>query len=220
MRVVNPLDQDDRLERSIHDTLGVVDATFDATDPVALARSFVTALQRAALHPGASGPALLRFGAGLALAGAGLGARLVGVCLPEAATADPRDGRSRSRAWGENPFFHALLESYLLTERLLVELVNAAGLEPPAGPKAEFAAQLVADALAPTNFLPTNPEALVRAFETGGASVVRGARNLVHDLTENGGWPRQVDRDAFRVGENLAVTPGKVVFRNELIEVL
>ena len=74
--------------------------------------------------------------------------------------------------------------------------------------------------MAPTNFLPTNPAALVRAFETAGGSLLRGARNFVHDVVENKGWPSQVDRGAFRVGENLAVTPGKVVYRNELIEVL
>ena len=98
--------------------------------------------------------------------------------------------------------------------------MHAAQLEGPAGPKAEFAAQLLCDALAPTNFLPTNPVALVRAFETAGGSLVGGARNFLHDVVENHGWPSQVDRGAFEVGENLAVTPGKVVFRNELIELL
>ena len=62
------------------------------------------------------------------------------------------------------------------------ELVHAAELEAPPAPKAEFAAQLLCDALAPTNFLPTNPVALVRAFETAGGSVVGGARNFLHDV--------------------------------------
>ena len=68
------------------------------------------------------------------------------------------------------------------------------------------------DALAPTNFLLTNPAALKRAFETGGASVVRGARNFLDDLLTNGGMPRQVDTRPFELGVNLAATPGKVVF--------
>ena len=144
----------------------------------------------------------------------------MGIRLPEVATTDPKDARFRARAWNDNLVFHALLESYLLTERLLRELVHSAHLEGPAAPKAAFAAQLLSDAMAPTNFLPTNPAALVRAFETGGGSLLRGARNFVHDLVKNRGWPSQVDREAFRVGENLAITPGKVVFRNELIEVL
>src|SRR6185295_9205409 len=124
------------------------------------------------------------------------GARFVGIKLPDAAATDPKDARFRGRAWQDNPFFHAMLESYLLTERLLRELVHAAQLEAPAGPKAEFAAQLLMDALAPTNFLPTTPAALVRAFETAGGSVVGGLRNFLHDLVENQGWPSQVDRNA------------------------
>ena len=74
--------------------------------------------------------------------------------------------------------------------------------------------------LAPTNFLPTNPAALKRAFETGGASVVAGAGNFVDDLLNNGGRPRQVDTRPFTIGENLAATPGQVVFRNELMELI
>jgi polyhydroxyalkanoate synthase len=210
----------DSFAESLGDLLGVDEAAFDTTDPVALGRAFTSALARAAIRPWSVGPAWVRYGAGMCLAGAGLGSRLVGIRLPDAAAVDPRDTRFRSPAWSDNPFFHALLESYLLTERLLHELVHAAHLEGPAAPKAAFAAQLVADAAAPTNFLLTNPAALVRAFETAGGSVLRGARNFVHDVVENHGWPSQVDRDAFRVGENLAVTPGKVVYRNELIELL
>ena len=208
------------LTHSVGDALGVTEGAFDTADPVALGRAFTRAMQRAATRPLSSAPAWARYGAGLGLAGAGFGARLVGIKLPDAAATDPRDARFRGRAWQDNAFFHALLESYLLTERLVRELVHAAQLEAPAGPKAEFAAQLLCDALAPTNFLPTNPVALVRAFETAGGSVVGGARNFLHDVVENHGWPSQVDRSAFEVGENLAVTPGKVVFRNELIEVL
>jgi polyhydroxyalkanoate synthase subunit PhaC len=112
------------------------------------------------------------------------------------------------------------MEAYLLTGRLLRELVEAAGLSAPEGPKAEFAASLLADALAPTNLLLTNPRALKRALETGGTSIVRGLRNYLHDLARNDGWPRQVDRSPFVLGRNVAATPGRVVFRNELIELL
>ena len=76
------------------------------------------------------------------------------------------------------------------------------------------------DALAPTNFLPRNPAALKKAFETGGGSVLAGARNFVDDLVHNGGRPRQVDTSSFELGRNLAATPGQVVFRNELMELI
>ena len=74
-------------------------------------------------------------------------------------------------------------------------------------------------ALSPTNFLPTNPAALKRAFETGGLSLVSGAQNMLRDLA-SGGMPKMVDRDAMKVGEQLACTPGAVVYRDDMFELL
>jgi polyhydroxyalkanoate synthase len=210
----------DLLGRSLDDALGAVEGAFDTTDPVALGRALTRAFARTARRPWSAVPASLRFGTGVAVTGMGFCGRFVGIRLPDAAAADPRDARFTAPAWSDNPFFHALLELYLLADRLLREVVHAAHLEGPTAAKAAFAAELVSDAAAPTNFLPTNPAALERAFETAGFSVLRGARNFVHDVVTNGGWPRQVDRDAFTVGKDLAVTPGKVVYRNELIEVI
>jgi polyhydroxyalkanoate synthase len=218
--VTTALNTDDALPGSLDDALGAVEGMFDTTDPVSLGRAFVRAMERATVRPWASAPAWIRYGASMGLVGAGFGARFVGVRLPDAAATDPKDARFRSAAWSDNPFFHALLETYLLTEHLLQELVHAAHLDGPAAPKAAFAAQLVSDAASPTNFLPTNPAALVRAFETCGGSVLRGLRNLVRDVAHNGGWPSQVDRSGFHLGDNVAATPGSVVYRNELIEVL
>ena len=79
---------------------------------------------------------------------------------------------------------------------------------------------LLVDALAPTNFLPTNPAALQRAFDTAGGSLIKGARAFVGDVINNGGKPRQVDTSGFEVGVNVACTPSKVVYRNDLMELL
>src|SRR5262249_33588737 len=79
---------------------------------------------------------------------------------------------------------------------------------------------LVTEALAPTNFLFGNPAAIKRAVETGGASLLRGVQNLLGDLVTNGAMPSQVNRSAFQVGKDLAITPGAVVFRNEVLELL
>ena len=76
------------------------------------------------------------------------------------------------------------------------------------------------DAAAPTNLLLGNPAALKRAFDTGGASVVRGWVNALRDVRTNGGMPSQVDRRSFKVGENLAATPGAVIYREEMFELL
>jgi polyhydroxyalkanoate synthase len=205
---------------ALGDLLGVTEAALDTADPVSLGRSYAHALRRAALRPWRILPACVRYGAGLGMAGAHLATRAVGLHLPEAVEADPSDARFRDATWTDNLAFHGVLQLYLLTARLVRELVEAAGMEPPEGPKAEFAAGLLVDALAPTNFLFGNPRALKRAFETGGTSVVRGLRNQVHDLLHNDGWPRQVDRTSFVVGRDVAAPPGRVVFRNELIEVL
>jgi hypothetical protein len=86
--------------------------------------------------------------------------------------------------------------------------------------KAKVGLELVLDAVAPSNFLFTNPAAIKRAFDTAGVSLLKGARNFTVDLFQNRGMPRQVDSSPFELGSNMAVTPSKVVFRNELMELL
>ena len=178
-------------------------------------------MRRGRVRPWRTVPAVTRYGVGLGLTGAHLATRALGHPLPEVVHPDPRDARFRDPTWTDNILYHGGLELYLLTARLLHELVGAADLEGPRAPKAEFAASLARPTRSsPTNFLLGNPRALKRAFETGGTSVVRGLRNFVHDMVKNDGWPSQVDRSSFVLGRNTAATPGQVVFRNELIEVL
>ena len=86
--------------------------------------------------------------------------------------------------------------------------------------QARFASNILISTLAPTNYLPTNPAALKRAFDTGGRSLARGLGHFVDDLRNNGGMPRMVDPDAFEVGRNLALSPGAVVARDPMGEVL
>ena len=86
--------------------------------------------------------------------------------------------------------------------------------------QARFASNILISTLSPTNYLPTNPAALKRAFDTGGRSLARGLGHFVDDLRNNGGMPRMVDPDAFEVGRNLALSPGAVVARDEICEVL
>jgi polyhydroxyalkanoate synthase len=87
-------------------------------------------------------------------------------------------------------------------------------------PRARFALSLLTEAVAPTNFLLGNPAALKKMMETGGASLIRGLQNLLQDIATNGGMPAQVDKSAFQVGKNLAATPGAVVFRNDVCELI
>jgi polyhydroxyalkanoate synthase len=130
------------------------------------------------------------------------------------------DGRFDDPAWRENPVFAALRRLYLSWAQMLAAMPDAARLEDKERARASFGLGLVADALAPTNFLWTNPRALKRAFETGGASVLRGMRNMLRDVARNGGLPRQADTSAFEIGRSMAATPGRVVFRNDLVELI
>jgi polyhydroxyalkanoate synthase len=205
---------------AIADLLGVAAGAFDTTDPISLARSLGRVGRRLAVRPHRVVPATLRYGAGLGLVGTNLATRLVGLELPRVVEPDPGDRRFSDPTWSDNLLFHGMLQSYLLTARFIDDVAAAADLPAPDGAKSEFAARLLGDALSPTNTLLTNPAALKRAFETGGSSVVRGFANLVRDVSRNGGWPKQVDVSPFRLGRTIAATPGKVVFRNELVEVL
>ncbi|WP_214401794.1 PHA/PHB synthase family protein [Pseudonocardia lacus] len=130
------------------------------------------------------------------------------------------DRRFADPAWTSNPLFHATRLGYAAASRFARDVVGAAALEPDVARKAALATDLLLDAAAPTNLLPLNPAALRLAFDTGGASLVRGARNFVDDLVNNRGRPRQVDTSGFELGRDLAATPAKVVFRNELMELL
>jgi polyhydroxyalkanoate synthase len=205
---------------SVQDELGVAEGALDSVDPIAIMRSLRHALARAALRPQATLPAFARFGVRLVTGGIDVAVRTLGSRLEDPVAVEGKDARFRDPAWARNPLFRVLLEWYLATTKLLLELVEAGDLDDATAPKAAFAAGLVTDALAPTNVLLTNPTALKRAFETGGFSVLRGGRNFVLDLVENDGWPRQVDSSPFTLGEKMAATPGKVVFRNPLIEVI
>jgi polyhydroxyalkanoate synthase subunit PhaC len=133
---------------------------------------------------------------------------------------DPADRRFSDPAWRDNPMLRGVLGSYLLWCRWWLERLNDSELEEPWRRKAGFALNMLLDAAAPTNLPWLNPSVLKQALDTGGLSLVRGAANALTDLFENEGRPRQVDTTPFELGRNLAATPGRVVFRNELIELL
>jgi len=192
---------------------------FASPDAAGLGESTLAVLARAAGQPGELAAAGLRFWASVARIGPAAAARWIGLdAPPPVAIADDR--RFADRTWHDNPAFFAVRQAYLASRQLADDLLAAGAGDAVADAKAKLATGFLLDALAPTNFLLTNPAAIKRALETGGSSVVAGAGNFVSDLLTNGGHPRQVDMKPFRLGENLAATPGKVVFRNELMELI
>ena len=124
------------------------------------------------------------------------------------------DRRFSDPAWSGNPLFQRIQRGYLATAGALTKVVEdyAEGTDDARrAEQARFASNILISTLAPTNYLPTNPAALKRAFDTGGRSLARGLGHFVDDLRNNGGMPRMVDPDAFEVGRNLALSPGAVV---------
>ncbi len=135
----------------------------------------------------------------------------------------PRDKRFADPAWSTNPAYRRLAQSYLAVTgsvNALVEAYEARGADWREVEQARFVINAFTSALAPTNTLLGNPAAVKRAFDTGGRSVLRGMGHLLSDLRHNGGLPTQTDRSAFTVGTDLGISPGAVVHRDEVIELI
>ncbi|SAK85777.1 Poly-beta-hydroxybutyrate polymerase [Caballeronia pedi] len=130
------------------------------------------------------------------------------------------DKRFADPAWRDQPLYRATLHGYRAWCSAVAGFVERSALDGKSKERAQFVTSLVTDALAPTNTLAGNPAALRKLVESGGASVVAGMRNMLTDTLCNKGMPSQVDKRAFEVGGNLAATPGAVVFRNEVLELI
>ena len=129
-----------------------------------------------------------------------------------------KDRRFRSPSWQSKAYFLELRNQYLRTAAFWRELVASADLEERERHRAKFFLEQMLDAAAPSNCFLTNPEAIEKALETHGESLKHGLENLKHDIDQ--GHIAMTDETVFKVGENLATTPGQVVFRNDLIELL
>jgi polyhydroxyalkanoate synthase len=129
------------------------------------------------------------------------------------------DKRFTDPAWTENPFYRFSLGSYLAWTNAVGTFIDKSSFDTRTKERARFVTSLVTDALAPSNSF-MNPAALKRAVDTGGGSVVAGLRNMISDVVDNNGMPSMVDKTAFEVGKNLAVTEGSIVFRNDVFELI
>jgi polyhydroxyalkanoate synthase subunit PhaC len=149
--------------------------------------------------------------------------RMTGEDAPAVATPDPRDKRFADPEWSTNQFFDFLKQAYLLTVNWANHLVkDAQGLDPHTQQKAEFYVRQIINAIAPSNFVLTNPELWRETLGSNAANLARGMHMLAEDIEAGGGdlKIRQTDTSTFEVGRNLAVTPGKVIFQNNLIQLI
>ncbi|SHM34405.1 PHA/PHB synthase family protein [Bradyrhizobium lablabi] len=149
--------------------------------------------------------------------------RMAGEETKPAIEPSPRDKRFKDPEWRTNQFFDFVLQLYLLTTQWAQELVkNAEGVDPHTRKKAEFYVQQITNAIAPSNFVFTNPEVLRETLASNGGNLVRGMKMLAEDIEAGHGTLRirQSDPSNLVVGVNMATTPGKVIFQNELMQLI
>ena len=132
---------------------------------------------------------------------------------------DPKDKRFVDPTWQSSAPYKRLLQAHATTGAELGRYIDSTSLNERDKARAHLAASIFVDTIAPSNTL-LNPTALKRAIDTGGASLLKGARNLVHDLRHNHGLPASVDKSQFEIGRNLCLSPGNVVFRNDVLELI
>lgn len=149
--------------------------------------------------------------------------RMMGEPAPAVIAEDQKDKRFKDEAWRDNEVFDFIRQSYLLSARYMQGLVHdAEGMDEKTAQKVDFYTRQFVDAMSPTNFALTNPEVLRRTAETGGENLLKGLSNLLTDLERGQGnlRIRMTDESKFKVGENIAVTPGKVVYQNDLMQLI
>lgn len=135
----------------------------------------------------------------------------------------PTDRRFANPMWQQHPYFNYVKQQYLMNAEAITQAVqDVEDMEPREKQRLQYFSQQIIDMMSPTNFLATNPDALQRAVDTEGESLLKGLENLIGDLEANNGEMvvRLADETAFELGGNIATTPGKVVYRNRMFELI
>lgn len=149
--------------------------------------------------------------------------RMMGMPAEAVIETPSSDRRFKDAAWNENEVFDFIKQSYLLSARYVQDVVtHVDGLDPKTAQKVDFYSRQFCDAVSPSNFLLTNPEVLRKTAETGGENLLKGLNNLLADLERGKGklHIKMTDMDAFHVGENIGVSPGKVIYQNDLMQLI
>ena len=196
---------------------------FQVLDPADMARSFQELMQKMMADPAKVMESQLKLWQEYTNLWQSNLKRMMGEESAPVIEPDQGDRRFKDEQWTENPVFDYIKQSYLLASKYLHESVrDTEGLDPRMAEKVDFYTRQYIDAVAPTNFAMSNPEVLRRTVETGGENLLTGLSNLLDDLERGKGKLRvkMTDLDRFKLGENVAVTPGKVVFQNDLMQLL
>jgi polyhydroxyalkanoate synthase len=192
-------------------------------DPLNIASAFLEMTARLIASPGHMVEAQIGFWRDYMSLWQNTTRRILGVQTEPVIDAPATDRRFKDDAWRENEVFDFIKQSYLLSARYVQDVVKQVeGLDPKTAQKVDFYARQFVDAMSPSNFLLTNPEVLRKTAETGGENLLKGLNNLLSDLEQGKGKLRirMTDMEAFRLGENIGVSPGKVVYQNDLMQLI
>jgi polyhydroxyalkanoate synthase subunit PhaC len=192
-------------------------------DPLNVGRAFLEMTARLMANPAKLMQAQLGFWQDYVTLWQNTTRRIMGIEAEPVIDPSSSDKRFRDDAWKENEIFDFIKQSYLLSARFVQNVVKQVdGLDNKTAQKVDFYSRQFIDAMSPSNFLLTNPEVLRKTAETGGENLLKGLNNLLGDLERGKGQLRikMTDSDAFSLGENIGVSPGKVVFQNELMQLI
>ncbi len=213
----------ERGQRIVSDFLKRQAGTAADPDPLKIGHAFLEMTTRLMANPSRLVQAQLGFWHDYLTLWQNTARRMLGDEPAPVIAEDDKDRRFKDDAWREHEVFDFIRQSYLLSARYFRCMVEGAeGLEPHTAQKVDFYTRQFVDAMSPTNFLLTNPEVLRRTAESGGENLLRGLSNLLSDLERGRGKLRirMTDDSKFKVGDNIAVTPGKVVYQNDLMQLI
>jgi len=192
-------------------------------DPLNIGRAFLEMTARLMTSPTELMQAQLGFWQDYMTLWQNTARRVMGFEATPVIEASPSDRRFKDAAWKENEIFDFIKQSYLLSARFVQDVVGRVdGLDPKTAQKVDFYARQFVEAMSPSNFVLTNPEVLRKTAETGGENLLKGLSNLLSDLDRGKGQLRikMTDTEAFQVGGNIAVSPGEVIYQNDLMQLI
>jgi polyhydroxyalkanoate synthase len=194
-----------------------------STDSLNIGRAFMEMTARLMANPARLMQAQLGFWQSYVTLWQNTTRRMMGMDADPVINPQAADRRFKDEAWKDNEVFDFIKQSYLLSARFVQDVVaHTDGLDKHTAQKVDFYSRQFVDAMSPSNFLLTNPEVLRKTAETGGENLLKGLNNLLTDLERGKGQLRikMTDVDAFNVGENIGVSPGKVVYQNDLMQLI
>jgi polyhydroxyalkanoate synthase len=213
----------ERSQRLVQEWLSRQAPPDSSADPLNIGGAFLEMTARLMANPGKLFEAQLGFWQDYMTLWQNTAKRMMGMAPEPVIDAPEGDRRFKDEAWRDNEVFDFIRQSYLLSARYIQDVVRETeGLDPKTAQKVDFYARQFIDAMSPSNFVLTNPEVLRRTAETGGENLLKGLSNLLGDLERGKGKLRikMTDMEAFELGRNIAVTPGKVIYQNDLMQLI